>query len=99
MSNREFELDFLRSAVRDYEEKAVSGLGIGAPQPEVQKPVKAGSMVVDLPRVEYTPVGSASPSRRSRGDSGGLVQQPDAKPGLHQEGRCDLFLDIGPAPC
>ena len=60
MSNREFELDFLRSAVRDYEEKAVSGLGIGAPQPEVQKPVKAGSMVVDLPRVE-----SASAPRMS----------------------------------
>ena len=52
MSSRQIEMDFLRSQVRDYDEKAISGLGKGVPQPEMQKAYAKDALVIDLPNID-----------------------------------------------
>ena len=52
MDNRQIEMDFLKSSVRDYEEKAISGIGLGIPQPEMQKSYPNDAVLVDLPKID-----------------------------------------------
>lgn len=54
MSNRQTEMDFLKSPVKDYDEKAISGIGTGVPQPEMQKEYAKDALVIDLPKVDNT---------------------------------------------
>lgn len=54
MGKRQIEMDFLRSQVKDYDEKAVSGIGLGVPQPEVQKGYAKEAMVIELPEINST---------------------------------------------
>ncbi len=51
MSNRQIEIEFLKSTVRDYDEKAIFGLGTGIPQPEMQKAYAKDAFIIDLPGI------------------------------------------------
>ena len=52
MGNRHIEMDFLKSQVRDYDEKAISGIGKGVSQPEIQKGYAKDTQIIDLPTIE-----------------------------------------------
>ncbi len=45
------ERGILKSHVSDYEEKAISGIGTGVPQPIIQEPYPQDALVIDLPIV------------------------------------------------
>ena len=44
--------EILKSCVPDYDEKAISGIGTGVPQPAVQEPCPDGALIIDLPIID-----------------------------------------------
>lgn len=51
MKNTAAEREILKSHVFDYDEKALSGIGTGVPQPAVQEPYPDGATLIELPEV------------------------------------------------